>query len=480
MIIPRPKERGGITLRDYQQDAVDGVRNALRGGSRAPLLVSPTGSGKTVMFSYIAQQAMSRRSKVIILGHRREITQQISDALHQFGVQHGRITAGRTGSHDPIQVASVQTLARRIKKHPGRYQADLIIVDEAHHATSGSTWGQVVDAFPSAFLLGVTATPRRLDGKALGIQAGGYFDSLVLGPSVAELTERGYLCEARVFAPANGPDLSGVGKSGHDWQREDLAGAMDRPTITGDAVEHYRKLCHQAPGIAFCVSIAHAEHVAEEFKRAGYSAVALSGKTDPAERRRMIADLGRGQLNVLTSCDVVSEGTDIPAVVAGIMLRPTQSESLFLQQGGRILRPADDKPCAYLLDHAGNTFRHGLLTDERDWSLDGKKKRKRKDDEAAFPVKQCPAPGCYAIHKPAPACPVCGHVYEVAKREIEQVAGELAEVDPKQVSRAKRAEQARARTLDELIQIGRQRDYKNPRAWATLIMNSRIRGVRAA
>jgi DNA repair protein RadD len=319
-------------------------------------------------------------------------------------------------------------------------------------------------------VLGVTATPIRLDGQGLGVAAGGFFDHLVIGPTVAELTARGYLSPAVVYAPKTRVDLSGVKTRGGDFATGELAAAMDKPTITGDAVAHYQRLCSGAPAIAFCASVAHAEHVAAMFGAAGYQAASVDGNMDSATRAARIADLGAGRLHVLTSCDIVSEGTDIPVVSAAILLRPTQSLGLCLQQMGRVLRPAPGKKYATILDHVGNVYRHGLPDDDREWSLEGRTKgAKAAADPDTLAVRQCDQ--CFHVHRPAPRCPKCGFLYPVQERAIEEVAGELEQVDPTEVRRAVKQAQAAAKSLEELEALGRKLGHKP--GWARFVWQAR-------
>lgn len=460
-----------ITLHDFQASALGDIILEFRRGQRAVMLVMPTGSGKTTTFCEAARRSAEKGRRVLILVHRKELLDQTSRTLTAFGLKHGLITAGSMQfSGHAIQVASVQTVVRRMAKM--RWQPDFIIVDECHHATGTTSWGKVLAQYPAAKILGVTATPERLDGRGLGAQAGGFFEAMVIGPSVAELTARGYLSPAKVFAPKQQVDLSGVRSRAGDFAANELAAAMDKPTITGDAVAHYQRLCDGEPAIAFCASVAHAEHVAESFRAAGYAAASIDGSLDRSVRAQRIADLGNGRLQVLTSCDIISEGTDIPVVSAAILLRPTQSLTLCLQQMGRALRPYPGKTHATILDHVGNCFRHGLPGDERDWSLAGKPKKKgRKKEEDALPVRQCTQ--CYAIHTPAPTCPHCGFVYPVKARQVEEVDGELAEVNKVLAQRKRKREQAHAQTFEDLVCLAKARGYRNPLAWAGCVWKGR-------
>jgi len=264
-------------LRDYQQDGVNALRQRFRAGDRNVLYQLPTGGGKTVVFSYITEGASSKGNRVLILVHRQELIRQTSASLSEIGVQHGIIVPGFTASWDNVQVASVQTLVRRLEKTRAPH---LIISDECHHA-GATSWGKIFEHFWRANILGVTATPVRLDGKGLGRSSGGFFDSMVNGPPVADLIKRGFLAPPRVFAPPVGAALSNLRKKYGEFIPSESAAALDKPVITGCAVKHYQKLANGVPAIAFCASVAHAEHVAEQFRAAGYQAQGQQRATLP-------------------------------------------------------------------------------------------------------------------------------------------------------------------------------------------------------
>jgi DNA repair protein RadD len=454
-----------MILRPYQEGIVGEVRQALREGCRAPLVVSPTGSGKTVIFSHIAHGAGQKGKRVWILVHRAELVDQTSRTMREIGIHHGVIAAGWPVDPLPhVQVVSVQTVVRRTG---GLIPPDVIIVDECHHAAAG-TWGKILQAFPRAVRLGFTATPERLDGKGLADT----FDRLIRGPEVAWLIEQGFLTQPRYYAPPNQLNLDGLHVRGGDFARDELAKEVDKPTITGDAVAHYQRICPGAPAVVFCASVAHAEHVAQSFAAAGFRAAVLDGNLDRQERRKRVRGLGDGSLQILTSCEIISEGFDIPVVTAAILLRPTKSLGMHLQQIGRVLRVAPGKDRAIILDHVGNCLRHGLAEEVREWSLEGRpKKAKKADDDDAPPVRQCPK--CYACHVPAPICPECGHVYEVKKREIEQQDGELVELSAAWMAKQRKQEQAGAQTFADLVALGKARGYRNAAFWAKRIWNAR-------
>ena len=411
-----------LTLRPYQSQAISDLRLAYRDGARAPLLVLPTGGGKTIVMAEILRSLADRGRSAIVLVHRRELIAQTASKLQLAGVTHGTIAAGLPTTDHSIQIASVQTLTRRLEQVATA--PDLIVIDEAHHATAGS-WKRVMDHWPDALRLGVTATPVRLDGRGLSAA----FDRLVLGPSVADLVSLDYLVNSRIYAPPVVADLSQLRRRAGDYVTEQAAAAMDRPTVTGDAIAHYKRLAAGQRAIAFCCSVQHAEHVAASFLSSGIPAAPLLGSLDPVRRDQVVQRFAAGDLQVLVTVDVVSEGFDIPAAGCAILLRPTQSLGLYLQQVGRVLRPAPGKAAAVILDHVGNVHRHGWPDDVRPWSLDDCLKRSGKGGPPAPSVRTCPE--CYAAFKPAPVCPCCGAACAAPDRELKQVDGELQELKRK-------------------------------------------------
>lgn len=439
-----------MQLRSYQQAAITEIRQAFTQHRRV-LYQLPTGGGKTVIFCEIARQAVQKGKRVLIIVHRQELLRQTISKVSAACIPWGAIAPGYPMQLDwPLQIAMVQTAARR---DIGNY--DLIICDEAHHAVAGS-WYSIIENQPQAYILGVSATPCRMDGKGLGEA----FDVLLEGVKMRELIESGFLCAPKVYA-ASVADVTGVRKLGGDFNRGDLEAAIDKPKITGDAVAEYRKLADGKPAIVFCVSVAHAERVADMFRAEGYKAVAVDGGLDDEERKRRINGLADGSVQVLTSCDIVSEGTDIPAVECAILLRPTQSEALYLQQVGRALRPVPGKQYAVILDHAGNVFRHGMPTAAREWTLEGRTKQAKQ--AAVEAVRQCKL--CYAVHQAA-FCPECGAKAPEKPRKVKQVAGQLVPIED--VERAKREAKVEvwgAKSLEELKAIAFRRGYKPGWAW---------------
>jgi len=462
-----------ITLYEHQDKGVSDIRLEFKKGFGWVLYVLPTGGGKTVVFCHIAGEAVKKGSIVWILVHRIELLRQTHRALKKSGVHAGLINPNYTPDFNArVQVASVQTIAKRMDKLP---KPDLIIVDEAHHAVAGS-WKKVTDANPQALGLGVTATPERSDGKSLDKKYGGVFDVMVLGPQIPELIEKGFLVKPIVYAPEERIDFSYIKLlSNGDYDPSEVVAVMDKPKITGDAVAHYRKICSGTPAVAFCVSGAHAEQVAEEFRAAGFRAFSVDGSMDDDTRKRILDGLGNGEVDIVTSCDLISEGTDIPAIGCAIFLRPTNSLSLYIQQGGRALRKLEGKKYAIILDHVGNIFRHGPLDSVRDWSLEGRKKKaskKKEETESYLRVVQCG--GCFAVHEPAPLCPFCGFknpVKDTTPDVIDGVLKAISEEEMEMFKKSKRRKIAQAKTLEELEEVGRELGHSP--GWAKHLYNAR-------
>lgn len=517
-----------ITLRDYQAFGVQQIRERFSAGRRAVLYVLPTGGGKTRVFTYITSSAGAKGKRVLILAHRQELISQSSLSLAELDVRHGLITPDNKikpimsahikrlqkslvdqGAH--VHVASVQTISR-----PGRMAQwadyfDLIIVDEAHHATAGQ-WFTFLDSAKRARILGVTATPHRTDGQGLGVDAGGIFDDIVIGPDPAYLMDQGFLTKAKVYAPPQLVDVSGIkrDKSG-DFNGRALAEMMAERRIYGDAVGHYNRICPGQPAIVFCSSVKNAELAAEEFRRSGWRFASIDGSMDDDTRRNLIEALGDGRLHGLTSCDIISEGTDIPVVTVAIMLRPTDSESLFMQQAGRVLRPvyapghdlstqqgrldaiaSSQKPFAIILDHVGNCLRHGLIDEKREWSLDGRPKSSRESDGGkSVRVVQCPV--CFAAQEPGkpleletgkfgfhcvgqlPDGDDCQHIFHVEPPKEKEVVSadlqEITEADAERMRMMRRQQVGMANTLEQFQEIAKERGYKP--AWVRQMVKMR-------
>jgi superfamily II DNA or RNA helicase len=422
------------------------------------------------MFSYLAGKLAGAGMRLFILAHRKELIDQISRTLSMFHVEHGCIAPGSSYSDGLLtHVASVFSLVRRLREvRPPHY----VIIDEAHHAVEGSTWNKILAHWkalnPKLRVIGVTATPERLSGEGLD----GTFDSLLMGPSVAQLIQEQYLSPYRMFAPQEQIDLSGLHRRMGDYVKSEAADLIDKPKITGDAISHYQKHLNGAPAVAFCVSVEHAYHVAEQFGAQGWKAAAIDGKLSSKERNQRTADFAAGRLNILTSCDLISEGYDVPGMMGCLNLRPTESLALCLQQWGRTLRYQDGKT-AIILDHVGNSSRHGLPDQDRAWSLQGRDRKKKKRDEDDIAIRQCRM--CGAVNPSSyKRCSECGSEFKIKPRTIEEVEGSLEEIKRQESIKFVR-QRAAAKDLKALAEIGKMRGMKNPYGWARHVMAARER-----
>jgi DNA repair protein RadD len=450
-----------MILRDYQEEMIVETRALLR-KHRCVLMQLPTGGGKTAMASFMTGSARAKGLRAWFLCHRDFLLQQTSLTYDEFNIPHGFIAAGHPFNTDNrIQIASVQTLARRLGKLT---PPDLIIWDECHHIAAAS-WEAIFRWAPRTKHVGLTATPIRLDGRGLDA----HFEAMVHGPSVAYLIEQGYLSDYRAFAPSK-PDLTKVKTVAGDYNKGQLGDALDRSQIIGNMVHHYQDKAAGLRGIYFCVSVEHSQHVAASFNAAGIRALHLDASSSFIERINAARAFARGELQLLTNVDLFGEGYDL-AAQAGMkvtidcvgLARPTQSLGLHLQQIGRVQRPKDYK--AVILDHAGNIAKHGLPDEDREWTLQGTPKRKGGD--GGPPVRECKM--CFAAYPASKlACPECGHVPEIEARGVEEVAGDLKEIEAAKLRLSRNKEEWGAQSIEDMIAIAKRRGYRNPQAWAAM------------
>lgn len=454
---------------------IEGARGALSRVRRV-LLQAPTGAGKTALAAFMACESYKRGRVVWFVCHRAELVTQTSLTFTKYGLRHGFIAAGRP--YEPTQrvfICSIDTLKSRLLTLAA---PDVILWDECHHIGAAG-WAAVMAHYPRARHVGLSATPQRLDGKGLDA----FFDEMVLGPSVAWLIERGHLSPYKAFAPSS-PDMAGVRKAMGDYSKGDAGKAMDKPKLTGDAIAHWLKLANGLRTVAFGCTVAHSQHLAAQFTAAGIPAAHLDGGTEKGERKAIIERYAAGELRMLTNVGLFGEGFDLAAIAQRdvtidcvLDMNPTMSLSWHLQKVGRALRPQAGK-VAIILDHAGNTLRHGYPDDEREWTLAGREGggRKAANDEGPPPPVICE--GCFmAIRRPLPPeCPHCGKVILAKPREIEVAEGELeeqTEVHKRQIRAQLKREQAEARDLGALVALGQRRGFASPQQWAWKVWSSR-------
>ena len=451
-----------IHLRPYQTKAIDEMRSLMKQGCKSILYQGATGSGKTALTAHMLHTAASKGLRSLFVVHRRELLRQSAEAFNNEGLKHGIIAAGfLEDKRHLVQIASVQTLARRALRYA---QPRLVVWDEVHHIAARS-WKELFGSFRDSYHIGLSATPARLDGQGLGA----FFKELLCGPSVKELTAQGYLSPYRLYAPVT-VSVEGVHTRMGDYAQNELSRVMDKPSITGDAVTHYKKYAMGKRAIVFAVSIQHSQHIVEKFRAEGINAEHVDGETDPDVRDRAIENFKAGNIQVLSNVELFGEGFNVPAMEVAILMRPTQSTSLYLQQVGRALRPFEGKTTAIILDHVGNCLRHGMPDEDRTWTLEGHDRRAKQSVESVS-VKICPS--CFAAQEAGrPSCKFCGFVYEKSPRKVAEKEGELEEVT--QIKREARREQGMAQSMEDLYRIGVARGYKNARAWSYFVFKARM------
>jgi DNA repair protein RadD len=368
--------------------------------------------------------------RVLVLAHTREIIKQSSAKLFAHGIEHGIIQAGyMTKPDEPVQIASVQTLWTRAMrtKRMDLPPADLLIIDEAHHFPA-NIYRRIIDAYPQATLIGLTATPCRGDGRGLG----GIFDVIIECPQVAELIEQKYLVRTRVFAPID-PDLKGVETRVGDYVESQLAERMDRVNLVGDFVSHWHRYGEMRKTVCFAVNVQHSLHIRDEFIKSGVRAAHVDGSMPKPERDAVLARLASGDVDIITNCMVLTEGWDMPEVSCCILARPTRKMGLYRQMVGRVLRPAPGKVNAIVLDHSGAVFRHGFVEDRVDWTLDPDKRAtspthaRRQDRGYCQRMIECSQ--CGSIRIAGEVCQHCGFLPQRPPKAIVFADGDLALVD---------------------------------------------------
>ena len=448
------------TLRPYQSDVITEINDAVAAGKRRIILTAPTGSGKTVIAADIIDTGTRAGKRILVLAHRREIIQQTAAKLAQHKIYPGIVMAEvKSRPRELVQLASIQTLWIRAKqKKISLPPADWIIVDECHHAPA-MTYTAVINSYPEAVLLGLTATPCRGDGRGLG----GIFETMVECPQVPELIELGYLVKTRTYAPIN-PDLRGVQTKLGDYVETQLAERMDRAKLVGDIVTHWHKYGERRRTVCFAVGVAHSVHIRNEFLKSGVRCEHIDGGTPKPERDAALARLASGEIEVVTNCMVLTEGWDMPEVGCCILARPTKKMGLYRQMIGRVLRPADGKPDAIVLDHSGAVFRHGFVEDPVEWTLDpddlaGRNKTQEKREREGSRLLECTA--CGTMRTAGEPCGHCGFLPQRPPRPVPFGDGELGLVD-----RARRASGTAYSPKDReqwhamLIWIANERGYK--------------------
>jgi len=450
-----------ISLRPYQIDIINQTREHFKRGVRCVLIQLATGGGKTALCTQMIKTCTEKGIPSIFICHRRELLKQTSDTFKQFGIRHLMDGGCYTGKMPLAKITSIQKIVRRLNStaKPG-----LIVFDEARHIAAKS-WTKVYKAFPNSYIIGLDATPKRLDGSGLGE----YFKVMVKGPTIQSLIDDGYLSKYKIYAPAN-IDTKGLHKRMGEFITSELDTLMDKPTIVGDAIKEYQKYANGKRAIVRGVSIKHSQHIAEQFNKAGIIAMHVDGETPHHIRDKAIQDFRNGKILILSNVELFSEGFDVPAVECVIDLRPTASLTYALQFWGRALRPSQGKEHAIIIDHVSNCKRHSLPCDEREWSLESKKKKEKEDTGPKIRLCQ----KCFAASQSwRKECPYCKTAFVIQDREVDQVAGELTEVDIIKARKERLRKQGQCRTYDELVAFGKEQGYPKAEYWAKRLLEYR-------
>ena len=439
-----------MQLRDYQKGCLREAWRALN-EHRSTVIVLPTGGGKTLvaaaMSLAIARQFSDRKCVALYLVHRKELIHQTAETLRSVGLdQFGIIASGVAESRwQPLQIASIQTLARRLDKVSGWLKPVIVFVDEAHHCRA-KTWARLIDHFaPTSYLCGLTATPQRLDGKGLGE----HFASMVLGPSTADLVERGYLADTRIFFPKTSLRTDGIKIERGDYSKRGLQDAMTGRVIA-EGISHVKRLAHDRKCITYCVSVEDSKNWVERLRTEGYTAEHIDGTTPGDQRRQILDRFRRGDTQHLSNVDILTEGFDCPSCDCVIIRRPTKSLPLYKQMYGRMIRIKDDGRDGVFIDLAGCVWEHGPPAEAVEWSLeDGVDTEKQRSSRKAS-FKRCSE--CSFLYPvAASSCTFCGYSPEgvqVIETDVTLIEHEQAAFEER---RKKRENRMSRRALNRAI-----------------------------
>ena len=436
-----------MKLRAYQEALVNDTRRAFINYKR-PLVILGCGAGKTVCFADMASKHIKKFNNgyVWFLVHRKELVDQTNETFEKMKINTKN-----------IMVSMVQTVSRNLDKYS---KPTLIIFDEAHHAKA-KTWTRIIDKFPDVPAIGLTATGNRLDGKPLG----DIFDIIVQGVSNKWLIDHKFLSDYDYYAPpVNDMQFK---QRGADYDLDAFTAELLKSKIYGK-IEQY--IDPKRKTIIYCPSIKFSKALCSKI-----GATHFDGNTPKNERKKIVEDFKSGKIRMLSNVDLIGEGFDVPDCDCVILLRPTMSISLYIQQSMRCLRPHGNKK-SVIYDLVGNVYRHGMPTEDRDWSLEKSVKIRNKSAEPGILVRQCS--NCLLVYEGIkPICPYCGFDNGKTRQQIEHDEKIELERIEKIEKKNRRREVGMCRTEAELIALGKKRGYKNPRYWAKTIIRARKRYI---
>lgn len=425
-----------MKLRDYQNELLLSIKREMMMGKQSVCAVLGCGGGKSVIQAHIAKSATDKGNQVLFLVHRRELCAQIEQTFVQCGVDLSL-----------CQIAMVQTITRRLGKIP---EPKIIITDEAHHALSDS-YKRIYNFFPDALRIGFTATPIRMNEGGLG----NVFDGLIEGVSTPWLIENNFLAPYRYYS-VKLADTSNLHIKRGDYDSREVAELMEDRVIYGETIKNYRKIADGKKTIIYCASVEASKKTAEEFKAIGIRAAHLDATTPKELRNQIIRQFRSGEVQVLCNVELLGEGFDVPDCECVILLRPTKSLTLFIQQSMRSMRYQANKT-ALIIDHVGNVFQHDFPDAIREWSLSSKKKKQK----STIKIKECSV--CYyCLPSNVKICPACGYEFTSQERgEIETIDVELAEITHLNILATKSYDHYKSlKTFDELVLFQKAKKYK--------------------
>ena len=431
-----------IPLRDYQEELLNGVYNSMSKGNKNIMVQSPAGSGKSVTMSEVARRATEKGNRVLFIVHRRELVSQIKGTFIANDVDM-----------ELCHVGMVQTVSNRIKRG-NEPTPSIILVDEAHHSLA-KTYTNIFESFPNAYVYGFTATPWRMSNKGFT----DIFQELIPGKSVQWLIDNERLAPFKYYSVnLMDSDILTHNTTG-DFNNDSITKAMQK-TIYGDAVTNYKKFADGKKTIIYTHNVESSINVAEKFKDNGYNALQVDGETNNQQRELAMEMFREGKVNILVNAELYGEGVDVPDCECVILLRPTESLTLFIQQTMRAMRYQPNKQ-AIIIDHVGNWYRHGLPNTEHNWQehFEGSKKKKSKDN--SIPIKECPE--CFGVVESAyTICPYCGCEFPKEEQERYDLIenAELEEVTEDKVFQLNLKTAEECESVEELYQLAKENGYK--------------------
>lgn len=436
-----------MKLRPYQEDVYNKTRQSFIQGAQGVCCVLPCRSGKSFIMLQMSIDG-SKKGNVLVLAHRRSLISQHKELFEKFNVDMTN-----------IRIECVFTEVNHLGEHG---DVNLIIIDEAH-LSEASSYRKICEYYNCKKVL-FTATPARLDGKPLTLA-----DRLVEGISIKELIAMGAVSDFDYYAPDLNLNLDNIDLVAGEYNNEQISDEMRKPAIYGDILKYYRMLGGDRQAIAYCVNVAHSQEVCEMFNKNGISAVHMDAKTPEKEREKILQQFKDNEFKILCNCNLISEGITLPTASVGLLLRPTLSMPLFIQQACRVLTPVEGKK-AIIIDFVNNVEKHGLPTEKREWSLSDKlPKRATYDSHGNLVIKACQK--CYKTYKGSlTACPYCGFSNIPTKKELENKKEiELKKINEEEAQKRKEESYKRkndiwqCKTMSELVAYARNKGYKNPR-----------------